>query len=44
MRDRASNRSRWLVALSVPLVGLVVVIAIAAAQLKLLIFSFTDER
>src|SRR3984893_11087780 len=31
MRHRASNRSRWLVALSVLLVGLVVVIAIAAA-------------
>jgi hypothetical protein len=31
MRDRASDRSRWLVALSVLLVGLVVVIAMAAA-------------
>src|SRR6202165_341142 len=31
MRHRASNRSRWLVALSILLVGLVVVIAIAAA-------------
>jgi Na+/H+ antiporter NhaD/arsenite permease-like protein len=31
MRDRVSNRSRWPVALSVLLVGLVVVIAIAAA-------------
>ena len=31
MRDRASNRSRWPVGLSVLLVGLVVVIAIAAA-------------
>ncbi|SEF15237.1 transporter, YbiR family [Rhizobiales bacterium GAS191] len=31
MRHSASNRSRWLVALSVMLVGLVVVIAIAAA-------------
>src|ERR1700674_2747913 len=31
MRHRASNRSRWLVALSALLVGLVVVIAIAAA-------------
>src|ERR1700736_309403 len=31
MRHRASNRSRWLVTLSVLLVGLVVVIAIAAA-------------
>src|ERR1700730_6321629 len=31
MRDRASNRSRWPVALSVVLVGLVVAIAIAAA-------------
>ena len=31
MRHRASNRSRWLVVLSVLLVGLVVVIAIAAA-------------
>jgi Na+/H+ antiporter NhaD/arsenite permease-like protein len=31
MRDRGPNRSRWLVALSVVLVGLVVVIAIAAA-------------
>jgi Na+/H+ antiporter NhaD/arsenite permease-like protein len=31
MQGRASNRSRWLVALSVLLVGLVVVVAIAAA-------------
>src|ERR1700689_2820679 len=31
MHDRASNRSRWLVALSVLLVGLVVVVAIAVA-------------
>jgi hypothetical protein len=31
MRHRGSNRSRWLVALSVLLVGLVVVMAIAAA-------------
>jgi Na+/H+ antiporter NhaD/arsenite permease-like protein len=31
MRDRASNRSRWLVVLSALLVGVVVVIAIAAA-------------
>ena len=31
MRHRASNRSRWLVALSILLVGLVVIIAIAAA-------------
>ena len=31
MRDRASNRRRWPVALSVLLVGLVVAIAIAAA-------------
>jgi hypothetical protein len=31
MRNNPSNRSRWLVALSVLLVGLVVVIAIAAA-------------
>jgi Na+/H+ antiporter NhaD/arsenite permease-like protein len=37
MRHRASNRSRWLIALSVVLVGLVVVIAIAAALVPTLL-------
>jgi Na+/H+ antiporter NhaD/arsenite permease-like protein len=37
MRHRASNRSRWLVALSVLLVGVVVAIAIAAALLPTLL-------
>ena len=38
MRNGASDRSRWLVALSVLLVGLVVVIAIAAARWRPLCF------
>jgi len=37
MRHRASNRSRWLVALSVLLVGVVVAIAIAAALMPALL-------
>jgi Na+/H+ antiporter NhaD/arsenite permease-like protein len=42
MSERASNRSRWLVALSVLLVGLVVVIAIASALAPTL-FPVSDE-
>ena len=37
MRDRASNRSGWLVGLSILLVGLVVAIAIAAALAPILL-------
>src|ERR1700726_230721 len=42
MSEKASNRSRWLVALSVLLVGLVVVIAIASALAPTL-FPVSDE-
>jgi len=42
MRRRASNRSRWLVTLSVLLVGLVVVVAIAAALVPALLPA--DDR
>jgi hypothetical protein len=42
MSERASNRSRWLVALSVLLVGVVVVIAIASALAPTL-FPVNDQ-